>query len=188
MGQLEAATAPQMTYDPDDDADAASLNINSTLVNPFVGKTHKEMNDLIDAFMEKTKIDEIYAEHIRKGAFLAQDSEAFADIRDDGLQLRQEERAALTLEDPKKGNKWNQPWILYALVGCCSLGAAVQGWDETAVNSGKPSSSFNSPILQLNHALSLQPNCSMHTLSALAKIRKGPTRTVMIQMLASEAL
>lgn len=29
MGQLEAATAPQMTYDPDDDADAASLNINS---------------------------------------------------------------------------------------------------------------------------------------------------------------
>ncbi|KAI4093159.1 MAG: hypothetical protein L6R37_007426 [Teloschistes peruensis] len=150
MGRLEAATTPQTTYDPDDDADAASLNINSTLVNPFVGKTHKEMNDLIDAFMEKTKIDEIYAEHIRKGAFLAQDSEAFADIRDDGLQLRQEERAALTLEDPKKGNKWNQPWILYALVGCCSLGAAVQGWDETAVNS-------------------------------------GTTRTVLIQMLVSEA-
>ncbi|KAL9582897.1 MAG: hypothetical protein Q9203_005300 [Teloschistes exilis] len=137
MGRIEAATAPQTTYDPDDDADAASLNINSTLVNPFVGKTHKEMNDLIDAFMEKTKIDEIYAEHIRKGAFLAQDGEAFADIRDDGLQLRQEERAALTLEDPKKGNKWNQPWILYALVGCCSLGAAVQGWDETAVNSAQ---------------------------------------------------
>ncbi|KAL9591961.1 MAG: hypothetical protein Q9179_007196 [Wetmoreana sp. 5 TL-2023] len=100
------------------------------LVNPFVGKDHKEMNDLIDSFMEKTKIDEIYSEHIRKGAFLAQDSDAFDDLRDDGLQLKQEERAALIMEDPKRGNKWNQPWILYALVGCCSLGAAVQGWDE----------------------------------------------------------
>lgn len=88
------------------------------------------MNDLIDAFMERTKIDEIYSEHIRKGAFLAQDSEAFKDLREDGLQLKQEERAALLLEDPRTGNKWNQPWILYALVGCCSLGAAVQGWDE----------------------------------------------------------
>ncbi|KAL9016462.1 MAG: hypothetical protein Q9185_006198 [Variospora sp. 1 TL-2023] len=133
----EASDEPMVTTGIyDDELDAASQNINRTLVNPFGGKTHKEMNDLIDAFMEKTKIDEIYAEHIRKGAFLAQDNEAFQDPREDGLQLKPEERAALVLEDPKTGNKWNQPWILYALVGCCSLGAAVQGWDETAVNGG----------------------------------------------------
>lgn len=95
------------------------------------------MNDLIDAFMERTKIDEIYSEHIRKGAFLAQDNEAFHAVREDGLQLKEEERAALLLEDPRTGKKWNQPWILYALVGCCSLGAAVQGWDETAVNGAQ---------------------------------------------------
>lgn len=103
------------------------------LVNPFGGKSHQEMNDMIDAFMERTKIDEIYSEHIRKGAFLAQDNEAFQVVREDGLQLKQEERAALLLEDPRTGNKWNQPWILYALVGCCSLGAAVQGWDEVRI-------------------------------------------------------
>ncbi|KAL8736062.1 MAG: hypothetical protein Q9181_002594 [Wetmoreana brouardii] len=132
MRQLEAGHEPTVTskLEVEDDADAASLNINSKLVNPFVGMNHKEMNDLIDSFMEKTKIDEIYSEHIRKGAFLAQDSDAFDDLREDGLQLRQEERAALIMEDPKRGNKWNQPWILYALVGCCSLGAAVQGWDQ----------------------------------------------------------
>ncbi|KAL9009420.1 MAG: hypothetical protein Q9173_005550 [Seirophora scorigena] len=145
---------PMVTTGPyDDDFDAASDNVNrvgtapwpnvyrahpaKALVNPFGGKTHEEMNDLIDAFMEKTKIDEIYAEHIRKGAFLAQDNEAFRDLREDGLQLKPEERAALRLDDPKTGNKWNQPWILYALVGCCSLGAAVQGWDETAVNGAQ---------------------------------------------------
>ncbi|KAL8691650.1 MAG: hypothetical protein Q9218_003171 [Villophora microphyllina] len=151
MGQLEAAIEPRTTYDPDDDVDA-SLNINSPLVNPFVGKTHNEMNDLIDAFMEKTKIDEIYSEYVRKGAFLAQDSEAFDDDREDGLQLKQEERAAMILEDPKRGSKWNQPWILYALVGCCSLGAAVQGWDETAVNGGTINPVLRRPMLQLTTA------------------------------------
>ncbi|KAL8712593.1 MAG: hypothetical protein Q9220_003124 [cf. Caloplaca sp. 1 TL-2023] len=128
----KAMSEPKVTSGPYDDADVASLNINSKLVNPFVGKTHEEMNDLIDRFMEKTKIDEIYAEHIRKGAYLAQDGEAFEDLREDGLQLKQEERAALVMEDPIRGHKWNQPWILYALVGCCSLGAAVQGWDEVS--------------------------------------------------------
>ncbi|KAL8783514.1 MAG: hypothetical protein Q9213_004560 [Squamulea squamosa] len=137
MGGLEAANEPKVSLRPYDDDDAVSFNINSKLVNPFIGKTHEEMDELISTFMEKTKIDEIYEEHIRKGAFLAQDREAFDDLREDGLQLKPEERAALVMEDPKRGNKWNQPWIMYALVGCCSLGAAVQGWDETAVNGAQ---------------------------------------------------
>ncbi|KAL9607545.1 MAG: hypothetical protein Q9167_007548 [Letrouitia subvulpina] len=114
----------------DDDADTGSMNINSKLVNPFQGLRHEEMDELIKAFMSKSRIDSIYEESIRKGAFLAQDKEAFNDTRDDGLELTSEERTTLMLEDPKQGSKWNQPWILYALVGCCSLGAAVQGWDE----------------------------------------------------------
>ncbi|KAL9002523.1 MAG: hypothetical protein Q9188_004546 [Gyalolechia gomerana] len=141
MRTSPSAMGNKATYEPKVsaghyfDPETASINVidrlylglpAKQLVNPFGGKSHKEMNDLIDAFMERTKIDEIYSEHIRKGAFLAQDSEAFKDLREDGLQLKQEERAALLLEDPRTGNKWNQPWILYALVGCCSLGAAVQ--------------------------------------------------------------
>ena len=31
---------------------------------------------------------------------------------------------------------WRQKWRVHALVLCCSLGAAIQGWDETAVNGG----------------------------------------------------
>ncbi|KAI4282916.1 MAG: hypothetical protein L6R38_002581 [Xanthoria sp. 2 TBL-2021] len=134
---LEAADEPKVSSGLYDDDDAASLNINSKLVNPFVGKTHEEMDDLITRFMEKTRIDGIYDEHIRKGAYLAQDQSAFDDLREDALTLKPEERSALRMEDPKTGNKWNQPWILYALVGCCSLGAAVQGWDETAVNGAQ---------------------------------------------------
>ncbi|KAL8756627.1 MAG: hypothetical protein Q9199_002814 [Rusavskia elegans] len=134
---LEAADEPKVSSGLYDNDDAASININSKLVNPFVGKTHEEMDDLITRFMEKTRIDGIYDEHIRKGAYLAQDQSAFDDLREDALTLKPEERSALRMEDPKTGNKWNQPWILYALVGCCSLGAAVQGWDETAVNGAQ---------------------------------------------------
>ena len=31
---------------------------------------------------------------------------------------------------------WNQHPLVHALVACCSLGAAIQGWDESAVNGG----------------------------------------------------
>ena len=163
-------------YFASEDVDAAPANINSVLVNPFIGMRHEKMDELIETFINTTKIEDIYHEVIRKGAFLAQDSEAFRGPRTDSLRLKQDELEALRQEDPKSGNKWNQPWILYALVGtysrsplqalqyvlgvvtlskssklktniraddadydlgCCSLGAAVQGWDETAVNGAQ---------------------------------------------------
>lgn len=114
---MAASEKPQDGYVDSDDVDAAPANINSVLVNPFIGMRHEKMNELIDAFMSKTKIDDIYHEVIRKGAFLAQDREAFRGPRTDALRLKPEELHALKQEDPKTGNKWNQPWILYALVG-----------------------------------------------------------------------
>ena len=104
-------------YFTSEDVDAAPANINSVLVNPFIGMRHEKMDELIEAFMDKTKIEDIYHEVIRKGAFLAQDNEAFSGPRTDSLRLKPDELEALRQEDPKIGNKWNQPWILYALVG-----------------------------------------------------------------------
>lgn len=107
-------------------------NINGLLINPFQGKSREEMDQLINQFMVDTQIDGLWIESIRKGAYLAQDPDSFAEPRDDGLALRPEEQYALKLEDPKAGNKWDQRWILYALVICCSIGAAVQGMDEAS--------------------------------------------------------
>lgn len=104
-------------YFTSEDVDAAPANINSVLVNPFIGMRHEKMDELIEAFINKTKIEDIYHEVIRKGAFLAQDGEAFGGPRTDSLRLKPEEIEALRREDPKTGNKWDQPWILYALVG-----------------------------------------------------------------------
>lgn len=58
----------------------------------------------------------------------------------DFRQLRREEEYR-RLEDEGNRNKWEiyrrQTWRVHALVLCCSLGAAIQGWDETAVNGGE---------------------------------------------------
>lgn len=104
-------------YYTSEDVDAAPANINSVLVNPFIGMRHEKMDELIEAFIQNTKIEDIYHEVIRKGAFLAQDGEAFRGPRTDSLHLKPDELEALRQEDPRTGNKWNQPWILYALVG-----------------------------------------------------------------------
>ena len=45
-----------------------------------------------------------------------------------------------------------QNWHVHALVLCCSLGAAIQGWDETAVNGGKSSLPWPWPLLISNPA------------------------------------
>ena len=107
-------------------------NLDIRLINPFLGESPGQMNQKINTFMVTTRIDNTWRELIRKGAFLAQDRDAFARPREDNLQLEIDEEEALMLEDPETGNKWNQPWILYTLVACCSLGAAVQGWDEVS--------------------------------------------------------
>lgn len=111
--------------------------LNGLLINPFRGKSTKQMADVADEFIQISRIKNEWHDCIRKGAFLAQNYYAFANEREDGLQLSREDQEALKQEDPKIGNKWDQPFILYALVVCCSLGAAVQGWDETAVNQAQ---------------------------------------------------
>lgn len=114
-----------------------SEDVDAMLQNPFNNKTYEEMVRMTEDFLENTKIEREYHEHIRKGAFLAQDPQAFSKFRRDDLTLDEEESRALRNEDPLYGNKWDHPFILYALVICCSLGAAVQGWDETAVNQAQ---------------------------------------------------
>ncbi|KAF2655619.1 hypothetical protein K491DRAFT_412594 [Lophiostoma macrostomum CBS 122681] len=109
------------------------------LAQPFSGWTHEQMDTAIDNFVQVSELED-YAHYIRKGAFLAQSKAAFPVGRDrrDGLKLREIERTYLDLEySSRRIDKFKQPWRLYALVGCCSLGAAVQGWDETAVNGAQ---------------------------------------------------
>ncbi|KAJ4299821.1 hypothetical protein N0V90_005067 [Kalmusia sp. IMI 367209] len=100
------------------------------LAQPFSGWNHERMTKSIDNFIAASDLDD-YDKYIRRGAFLAQSKNAFPVGRErrDGLTLKDEERRFLDLENStRRFDKFKQPWRLYALVGMCSLGAAVQGW------------------------------------------------------------
>lgn len=127
--------------------DSYANELNSRLVNPFIGKRPEEMFKLVDDFLNETEVEDIYYDKFRKGAFLAQDPDALRGIRHDlGLELDRDEQEALRRE---KENKWNQKWTMYALVGCCSLGAAVQGWYVKASISASYCSCLLSEIVQM---------------------------------------
>ena len=64
---------------------------------------------------------------LKKGALVAQDPPAFEQIP----ELDEVERDALRNEVL---HKWRQPTALYFTVILCSIGAAVQGWDQTGSN------------------------------------------------------
>lgn len=63
----------------------------------------------------------------QKGALVAQDPPAFESVE----SLDEVEKDALRNEVL---HKWRQPWPLYFTVILCSIGAAVQGWDQTGSN------------------------------------------------------
>lgn len=64
---------------------------------------------------------------LQKGALVAQDPPAFEQV----AELDEVERDALRNEVL---HKWRQPRALYFTVILCSVGAAVQGWDQTGSN------------------------------------------------------
>ncbi len=105
---------------------------------PFDGNTPDELHKKVDEFLKETQIGG-WEEDIRKGAFLAQDDQAFNRDRPDigNLSLSPEEKADMDLEANSKWKPWKQPRKLQALIFLCGIGAAVQGWDESAVGGGK---------------------------------------------------
>lgn len=64
---------------------------------------------------------------LQRGALVAQDPAAFEQVS----ELEEHEREALRNEVL---HKWRQPKALYFTVILCSVGAAVQGWDQTGSN------------------------------------------------------
>lgn len=49
----------------------------------------------------------------------------------ENLNLEEDEKEALRIEVTKR---WSHPIKLYITVAVCSIGAAVQGWDQTGSN------------------------------------------------------
>lgn len=80
----------------------------------------------VEDFAAESQMTE-YIPLLQKGALVAQDPPAFESI----TELDEPEREALRNEVL---HKWRHPKSLYLTVILCSVGAAVQGWDQTGSN------------------------------------------------------
>lgn len=104
---------------------------------PFANWTPQRIDTEIETFVQEAGLRDD-KDFIYRGAKLAQDKNAF-ERPHDPLKYRDDldEKEWLHQESSGKGKeKFRQTWTLYSLVIVCSIGATVQGWDESAVSSG----------------------------------------------------
>ncbi|KAF8528490.1 hypothetical protein BU17DRAFT_73513 [Hysterangium stoloniferum] len=107
-------------------ADAVSVQDDYLIRNPLAGIPYDVLVDNVANFAKDTNLTDISL-LLRKGALVAQNPAEFESV--EGLD--ETEREALRNEVL---HKWRQPRALYLTVILCSIGAAVQGWDQTGSN------------------------------------------------------
>ncbi|BGP33902.1 hypothetical protein JCM10296v2_005710 [Rhodotorula toruloides] len=96
---------------------------NQLLANPLMNKSESELCRDVDEFVERTGMTDI-RELLYRAALVAQDRHNFERLH----QLSEEEKIFLREE---KTHKWRQTKTLYWQIFMCSMGAVVQGMDET---------------------------------------------------------
>ncbi|AEO60112.1 hypothetical protein MYCTH_2308979 [Thermothelomyces thermophilus ATCC 42464] len=106
-----------------------NANLEARIKNPLEGIPRDELMSRVHIFAEEKGLTE-HIELLRKGALVAQDPENFENIDGDEA-LTEEEKSALRKEVE---HKWRLPARLFLTIITCSIGAAVQGWDQTGTN------------------------------------------------------
>ncbi|KAL8749747.1 MAG: hypothetical protein Q9199_007499 [Rusavskia elegans] len=101
-------------------------NVTARIQNPLAGIPRETLFKSVDDFAVEVGMTE-QTSLLQKGALVAQDPPAFESVE----LLDEVEKDALRNEVL---HKWRQPWSLYFTVILCSIGAAVQGWDQTGSN------------------------------------------------------
>jgi sugar porter (SP) family MFS transporter len=101
-------------------------NVSAKIQNPLAGVPEDQLMRNVQAFAQHHQLIHI-SDILKRGALVAQDPANFDRVD----SLHDDERAALRDEVE---HKWRQPRALYFTVILCSIGAAVQGWDQTGSN------------------------------------------------------
>ncbi|KAF2152420.1 hypothetical protein K461DRAFT_256293 [Myriangium duriaei CBS 260.36] len=106
------------------------VNLNSNksakIKNPLLGISKDKLRTKIDQFAQEAELTEI-GDLLYKGALVGQKPAEFEEIH----ELDDTEKQAIRDEVQRK---WHQPRSMYFTVILCSIGAAVQGWDQEGSN------------------------------------------------------
>ncbi|KAJ0302291.1 hypothetical protein COL516b_007347 [Colletotrichum fioriniae] len=129
----KARRGSQATVDLNDNVDAKSVLhlwfLNRTIRNPLLGITRAELLRDVEAFAHDKGLQE-YIPVLKKGALVAQDPTGYEEI--DGPEALDATEIQVLRDEVE--HKWRIPKILYLTIITCSIGAAVQGWDQTGSN------------------------------------------------------
>ncbi|KAG5962883.1 hypothetical protein E4U57_006702 [Claviceps arundinis] len=106
-----------------------SSNIEAKIKNPLIGISRRVLLSNVDQFCHDKNLND-YRHLIRQGALVAQDPTGYEDITGPEALSRDEIES---LRDEVL-HKWRVPKVLYLTIITCSIGAAVQGWDQTGSN------------------------------------------------------
>ncbi|GKT89028.1 hexose transporter [Colletotrichum tofieldiae] len=106
-----------------------SRNIEAKIKNPLEGIGYDQLMRDVDVFCQEHGLQEEITV-FRKGALVAQDPENYENIG--GAEALDE--AEITALREEVTHKWRLPKKLYLTIITCSIGAAVQGWDQTGTN------------------------------------------------------
>ncbi|KAJ5731788.1 uncharacterized protein N7483_006296 [Penicillium malachiteum] len=101
-------------------------NLSAKIKNPLADLTEEQVLRDVEEFSQKHELLDILPE-LRKGALVARDPGNFESVP--GLT----ETEITALQDEVL-HRWRQPRALYFTIILCSIGAAVQGWDQTGSN------------------------------------------------------
>ncbi|KAF2840139.1 hypothetical protein M501DRAFT_1002428 [Patellaria atrata CBS 101060] len=108
----------------------ASVNLNKNLdakiSNPLADIPHDILLKDVEEFALEKGLTDI-TDDLKKGALIAQDPSRFDEVP--GL-----DEGELSILKFEEAHRWKHPFSLYLTIFICSIGAAVQGWDQTGSN------------------------------------------------------
>lgn len=125
------------SYDASDEKPHAALteninlsdNLEAKIRNPLEGIPYEQLMLNVEAFAQEKGLTEHVAV-LKKGALVAQNP---ANMRNIGGAEKLTEREVEVLE-MEVTHRWKMPARLFLTIATCSIGAAVQGWDQTGTN------------------------------------------------------
>ncbi|RYP21379.1 hypothetical protein DL765_002280 [Monosporascus sp. GIB2] len=127
-----SATEPKGAYVDavEDHNDELNDNLEAKIKNPLKGIPYDQLMRDVEAFAHEKGLEE-HIPILRKGALVAQTPDNYGEEIVGAEALDEAEMKALRDEVE---HKWRMPWRLFLTIVTCSIGAAVQGWDQTGSN------------------------------------------------------
>ncbi|KAK4175773.1 putative arabinose-proton symporter [Triangularia setosa] len=104
-------------------------NLEARIRNPLEGIPRDQLMQRVEAFCEEKGLIQ-HIELFRKGALVAQNPDDYDRIT--GAQALDETERKVLRDEVQ--HKWRLPAKLFLTIATCSIGAAVQGWDQTGTN------------------------------------------------------